>query len=161
MAELIFYVLALGVCITAILTVTARHIFHSAVYLSMCLLSIAGLYFYLDAAFIGVIQVLVYIGGIITLFIFAIKLTANMDDLSIPQVNKQVIPSAIISLTLFAIMLYSIGSVGWAFYYQAGSLSLPDLGRALMTRYVLPFEFISLVLLSVMVGAIVIGRVKK
>jgi len=161
MAEIIFYILALLVCISAILTVTARHIFHSAVYLAMCLLSIASLYFYLDAAFVGVIQVLVYIGGIITLFIFAIKLTANMDDLSIPQINKQVIPSVLFAVALFTIMLFAIGSANWSFYQPAGYFSLPDLGRSLMTRYVLPFELISIVLLAVMVGAIVIGRVKK
>ena len=54
-------------------TVTSRHIFHSAVWLALCLLSVASIYFYLDAEFLGVIQVLVYIGGVITLFVFAIK----------------------------------------------------------------------------------------
>jgi len=161
MAEIIFYFLALCVCIFSLLTVTSRHIFHSAVWLSMCLLSIASIYFYLEASFVGVIQVLVYIGGIITLFIFAIKLTANIDDISIPQINRQVIPSAVTAVALFAIMIWTISSANWGFYHKGGHVPLTDLGRSLMTRYVLPFELISVVLLAVMIGAIVIGRVRK
>ena len=161
MAEIIFYIIALSTCISAVLTVVSRNIFHSAVWLSFCLLSIAGIYFYLNAPFIGVIQVLVYIGGIITLFIFAIKLTAHIDDLSIPQTNKQVIPSAMAAGLLFGILIYAVKGSSWISFESNTELTLPDLGKSLMTTYVLPFEFISVVLLAVMVGAIVIGKVKK
>ena len=161
MTEIIFYCIALSTCIFAILTVISRNIFHSAVWLSFCLISIAGLYFYLNAPFIGVIQVLVYIGGIITLFIFAIKLTAHIDDLKIPQTNKQIIPSAIAAGLLFGILIYAIKKSSWISFESNSDFTLQDLGRSLMTKYVLPFEFISIVLLAVMIGAIVIGKVKK
>ncbi len=161
MAEIIFYIIAFYTCLFAFLTVTSRHIFHSAVWLSLCLVSIASVYFYLDAQFLGVIQVLVYIGGIITLFIFAIKLTAHIDDLSIPQLNKNIVLPFLVSAGFFGILLYTIVRSPWAICQPQNSLTLPELGKSLMTVYVLPFEFISMILLAVLVGAIVIGKVKK
>jgi NADH-quinone oxidoreductase subunit J len=160
-AEIIFFLIALSTCVCALLTVTSRHVFHSAVWLSLCLLSVASLYFYLQAEFLGVIQILVYIGGIITLFIFAIKLTAHIDDQSIRQVNRQKIPSALAAATLFGILIYVTKSFSRPLSETPVSFTLQELGHSLMTKYVLPFEFISVLLLAVMVGAIVIGRVKK
>ena len=139
---------------------TSRNIFHSAVWLALCLLNLAGIYFYLNAPFLGVIQVLVYIGGIITLFVFAIKLTAHIGDASIRQINQQVIPSAILAVLFFASLIYGIGSYHWT-SRMTTDFTLNDLGRSLMTTYLLPFEFISLILLAVLIGAIVIGKVKK
>jgi NADH-quinone oxidoreductase subunit J len=159
--EIIFYLIALSVCVFAVLTVTARLIFHSAVWLSLCLLSVAGLYFYLNAGFLGVIQVLVYIGGIITLFIFAIKLTARIDDPSIRQANRQTLSSALVAGTLLAALVHA------AVFFSKGpprpgaDLTIKDLGKSLMTTCILPFEFISVLLLAVMIGAIVIGRARK
>ena len=162
MAESIFYVIALGACIFAFLTVISRDIFHSAVWLSMTLLSIAGIYFLLEAEFLGVIQILVYIGGIITLFVFAIKLTARIGDKTIQQANTQLIPAGIASIILLALLLNVIRSNPWVqSQSSAKALALKEIGQSLMTTYVLPFELISLVLLAAMVGAIVIGKVKK
>ena len=161
MAEIIFYFIALSTCVFAFLTVASRNIFHCAVWLAMCLLNVAAIYFYLDAQFVGVIQILVYIGGIITLFIFAIKLTAHIDDLTIPQANKQVLPSVLIVGLLFVLLLAVIARSPWAISETQPSISLKEIGQSLMTVYVLPFEFISVVLLAVMVGAIVIGKVKR
>ena len=162
MAEFIFYLIALSACVFASLTVISRDIFHSAIWLAMTLLSIAGIYFYLDAEFLGVIQILVYVGGIITLFIFAIKLTAKIGDITVRQANEQVLVSSIASLVLLYLLFNIIGSHPWAkLPPEAKAISLKELGRSLMTGYVLPFEFISLILLAAMVGAIVVGRVKK
>lgn len=162
MIELSFYIMAGSACIFAFLTVFSRNIFHSAMWLSMALLGVAGIYFFLDANFLGVIQVLVYIGGIITLFVFAIKLTANIESKSVRQVNEQVLASSICAVILFVFLLKAIHAAPWkALLPQARSLSLPEIGKALLTEYVLPFEFISLILLAAMIGAIVIGKEKQ
>ena len=161
MPDITFTIIALCVCVFACLTVLSRHIFHSAVWLSMCLLSVAGIYFYLDAQFVGVIQILVFIGGVITLFIFAIKLTAHIDDHSIKQFNKQIIPSSLVAIGFFVFLIQTITRSPWAVSEPAPSLTLKDLGISLMTTYLLPFELISLVLLAVMVGAIIIGKAGK
>ncbi len=162
MDTFIFYIIAFSTCIFAFLTVASRDIFHSAVWLSLTLLSVAGIYFYLDATFLGVIQVLVYIGGIITLFIFAIKLTAKIGDKTIQQANQQALLSGMAAFVLFLIIFKIIGSHPWAETLpNAEVISLKQIGESLLTRYILPFEFISLLLLAAMVGAIVIGKVKK
>ncbi len=162
MSEIIFILIALAVCIFAFLTVLSRNVFHSAVWLAMTLLSISGIYFYLGAEFLGVIQILIYVGGIVTLFVFAIKLTANIEDATIKQTNQQVIFAGILSVALFLIFLKVIGFYPWQAGLLSGeSISLKQLGQLLMTTYVVPFEFISLILLAAMVGAIVIGKIKK
>ena len=162
MADLTFLFIASGVCIFSVLAVLARDVFHCAVWLAMTLLSVAGIYFYLDAEFLGVIQVLVYVGGIMTLFIFAIKLTSRIGDSAIRQTNEQFIPSLVAVFALLCFLFKIIAANPWApAQSHVAILSLKDLGRSLMTNYLLPFEFISLLLLAVLVGAIVIGRVKK
>ena len=162
MAEFIFYSIATSACVFALLTVLSRDIFHCAVWLALTLLSVAGVYFYLDAEFLGIIQVLVYVGGIITLFVFAIKLTAHIGDKTIRQSNEQVLLSSIVSLIFFYLLIRIIGSNPWASSkLETETISLKQIGESLMTAYALPFEFISLLLLVAMVGAIVIGKVKK
>jgi len=161
-ADIIFYIIALSTCLFAFLTVASRDVFHSAVWLSLTLLSVAAIYFYLDAQFLGVIQVLVYIGGIITLFIFAIKLTAKIGDKTIQQANEQALLSGLAAFVFFIILFKMIALHPWAeLQPQAPVFSLEDIGKSMLTTYVLPFEFLSLLLLAAMVGAIVIGKVRK
>ena len=162
MSVVSFYLMAAGACLFALLTVLSRNIFHSALWLSMALLGVAGIYFFLDANFLGVIQVLVYIGGIITLFVFAIKLTANIESKSVRQINEQVFAAGVCVVILFVFLFKAIRTAPWkGLLPQAKILSLPEIGKALLTEYVLPFEFISLILLAAMIGAIVIGKEKK
>ncbi len=162
MAELIFYFIGACLCVFSFLAVFSRNIFHSAVWLALALLSVAGIYFYLGAEFLGVIQILVYIGGIVTLFIFAIKLTAHIEDVKIRQTNEQFLSGGIVVLVIFTILLRVVVSHPRVTAGAGENLtSLREIGKSLMTVYALPFEFISLVLLAAMVGAIVIGKVKK
>ena len=169
MAEFCFYFIALSTCAFALLTVISRDVFHSAVWLAMTLLSISGVYFYLAAEFLGVVQILVYVGGIITLFVFAIKLTARIGDASFKQTNQQVAVSGAVCIIFLALLFKIVGQNPWV---KGGSdlagvdmasqaQALKNLGQELVTTYVLPFEFISLLLLAAMVGAIVIGKVKQ
>lgn len=157
-----FYSLAGLTCLFALFVVISRNVFHSAIFLALTLIGVAGVYLYLDAEFLAVIQVLIYVGAIITLFIFAIMLTTKIQDLAIRQTNSQVLISALAALTLLFLFINIINRNPW----QAGvSLALPldlsRLGKSLMTTYALPFEVISLILLAALVGAIVIGKVKK
>lgn len=162
METFVFYFIAFCTCVFALLTVTSRNIFHNAVWLALTLLSVSGIYFYLDAQFLGVIQVLVYIGGIITLFVFAIMLTADIGDTSIRQINQQVFVAGVAALALFLFLLKMIHVTPWKALPDAAPPSgLPVLGVSLLTKYLLPFEFLSVLLLAAMVGAIVIGKVKR
>jgi NADH-quinone oxidoreductase subunit J len=160
-----FYVLAALACVFALGVVTSRNIFHCAVSLALSLFCIAGVYLFLNAEFLAIVQVLIYVGAIVTLFIFAIMLTANIGDRSIRQTNRQVLVSAAVSAAILLFFACIIIGDPWK---DAGAgaggalqLGLNDIGRSLMSTYALPFEFISLILLAALVGAIVIGRVRK
>lgn len=161
MNDIAFLTISLAICVFGLLTVLTPHVFHGAVWLSLCLISVSGIYFFLDASFVGVIQVLVYIGGIITLFIFAIKLTSQLDDLTKKQTNEQVFPSALAVIVLFVLMYFSLRGANYATPVGIADMSIAKIGKSLLTTYVLPFEFLSLLLLAALVGAIVIGKAKK
>lgn len=158
----IFYFIAALTVILALCTVLAKNVFSAAIALALMLLSVAGVYFYLEAEFLAIAQVLVYVGAIIILFVFAIMLTARIEDASIRQTNDQILPSAIAALALFGLLCAGILGFSWQ-KADPGLpvLSLEQLGESLMTIYVFPFEFVSLILLSALIGAIVIGKVKK
>lgn len=163
MTEFVFYTIAVSLCVFAVLAVTVGDVFHGALWLTFTLLSVAGIYFFLGAPFLGVIQVMVYVGGIMTLFIFAIKLTANIGDTSIRQLTRQFWPGAVLSGAVLVLMRAAINVNAWS-VMRLPSEQGPDLkvlGAELLTKYMLPFEFISLLLLAALVGAIVIGKVKK
>ncbi len=163
LTKVIFYSLAGAVCLFAALVVLSRNIFHSVVFLAFTLISIAGIYLYLDAEFLAVVQVLIYMGAIITLFLFAIMLTARIYDESAKQRNQQVFISAIICLAMlsFLIMNIIIEKAWQASGNKSTPLDLKILGVSLMSKYVLPFEVISVILLVALIGAIVIGKAEK
>lgn len=149
-------VLALG-------AVLFRNIFHSALSLVGTLVGIAVLYIALEAEFIAVVQVLLYVGAVMTLVIFAIMLTHKIGDQWIPQTNRQSLPAFLILLgfvgTLGSLLLKNAAAI------PAGSPAVPfarvsvlGLGKALLGPYVFPFEVVSIVLIGALIGAVVIAR---
>jgi len=157
-----FYPIACLTLIFAFLVVTGRNIFHSAVYLAFTLIGIACVYLYLDAEFLAVIQVLIYVGAIVTLFIFTIMLTANIDTGSIRGRLGRISLSLVASLAILFILIKVITISPWhGDPPQTSFFGLPELGKSLMSKYVLPFEIISLISLAALVGAIVIGGRRK
>lgn len=162
MNDALFYFIALGLSVFAVLSVTVRNVFHSAIWLALALLSVSGVYLFLDAEFLGVTQILVYVGGIMTLFVFAIMLTSRIGDQTIRQVCRQFWPALLVAFLLSAIFGLLIAADPWMSIHSVGhGTDLNTLGRSLVTRYALPLEFMSLLLLVALVGAIVIGKVKK
>lgn len=157
-----FYVIAALTVIFALGVVSSRNIFHCAIYLALSLFCIAGVYLFLNAEFLAVVQVLIYVGAIVTLFLFAIMLTANIGDRSIRHTNRQVLAGGVTAVIISAFFIFVIIGEPWRkSLVQAQPLSLQEIGKSLMSVYALPFEVISLILLAALVGAIVIGRVKK
>lgn len=158
-----FYFIAGLTLVFAFFVVLSRHIFHAAVYLAVVLIGIAGVYLYLDAEFLAVVQVLIYVGAIVTLFIFTVMLTADIDRGTFAGTLKRMSAGALVSLAIFFILFKIINMVtAWKTVLPGGaSVSLPQLGKSLMTQYALPFEVISLISLAALVGAIVIGKAEK
>lgn len=163
----IFYGLCASVIIFALLVVSLRNAFHCALALAAALISVAGIFVYLDAEFLAVIQILIYVGAIVTLIIFAIMLTTKMTDAAVKQTNKQRFPSFVISSLFFVILLIVFSEITWpVFAPQSGAspgrslalVSLDAFGRELLGTYLVPFEVISAVLLSALIGALYISR---
>ncbi|MDP2942492.1 MAG: NADH-quinone oxidoreductase subunit J [Candidatus Omnitrophota bacterium] len=159
-----FYFIAALTCLFAFMVVTSRDIFHCAVFLAATLFGVACVYLFLNAEFLAVVQVLIYVGAIVTLFIFAIMLTTKIHDKAIRQTNHQVLIGGALALALLFSLIIIINQDPWkasAAGTTSGYLGLGELGKSLMSTYALPFEVISLILLAALVGAIVIGRTYK
>ncbi len=155
-----FYLLSIFAILGALGVVLARRVFHSALFLVVALASVAGIFIILGADFLGVVQVVVYIGAIMVLILFGIMLTPQ--QVSMPSLGGpgQVVAGAAIALIIL------VGSVAVAVSSRwprstAAPLDLPTtetIGRGLLTTYALPFEVASILLLVAMIGAIVVAR---
>lgn len=154
----IFYAIAGLIVVFALLSVTLRNIFHSALALIVALLGIAAIYIYLDAEFLALVQVLIYVGAIMTLIIFGIMLTLKISDRTLKQHNQQKLLAFLIagSMGFVLIVVFSRFRVKEAVSSKAAP-AIADIGRELLTTYALPFEVISIVLLAALIGAIVVS----
>jgi NADH-quinone oxidoreductase subunit J len=155
----IFYLLAAFTVWAAAVVVLGRNIVRAAVALIFTFCGMAALYVLLDAEFLAAVQVLIYVGGITILLLFAIMLTSRISSATARVINDQVIFSAIAAGGLLVGLIYAAVR---GIPALSGPPRLPEtapfLGRALLTTYALPFEVVSILLLAGMVGAIVLAR---
>jgi NADH-quinone oxidoreductase subunit J len=174
-AELIiFYILAAIVGIGSILTVTTKSIMRAATYLFFVLLGTAGFYFLMGFTFLGAVQVMVYAGGIVVLYVFAILLTKGVRDKLSKRSLGKIIASLVATLAGAALLLFiilshnfvnSVAGVSTADKMLAPSESLipiDKIGSYMLSSgadgYLLPFEAVSVLLLASIVGGLIIAR---
>ena len=165
--QILFIIVAAITLIAGLSVVTSRNLIHSALWLILTLFGVAIFYVLLDAGFFAVIQVIIYIGAIAILFIFAAMLTRRVMQDTGPQTNPNWWLGALIALLLFAGIALVL--VNWqGFNTAAPELSnasgrINQLGLALVSpdQYVLPFELASILLVAAMVGAIYVAGEKK
>jgi NADH-quinone oxidoreductase subunit J len=165
--QIVFLVTAVVTLGSALMVVTSRHLIHAALWLILALFGVAVLYAVLNAGFLAVAQVVIYIGAISILIIFAVMMTrALIDDFS-KQLNAQWWLAALVTLALFGGLSYMFGS--WEGFSSTmppmavGSDPLRQLGVALVSpnAYLIPFELASVLLLGALIGAIMIAREKR
>ena len=157
--ETIFYILAAIIIGSAVMVVSLKNIFHSALFLVLCFFSVAGIYILLEAEFLAAVQILIYVGAITVLIIFAIMLTHKLYSAKIRQSNEQVIPGLIIVGTLLVATLFALSKTAWKLSSEIPTAqSTISIGKLLLTTYVLPFEVVSVVLLTALIGAVIIAR---
>lgn len=153
------YILVAIMLFSAVGVVTVKNIFHAALLLGLTLLSIAGLYLLLGSEFLAAVQLFVYIGGILTLIIFAIMFTKNLCDKSIRQANEQKGTAFCVSALILLTMVYAI--LKTPLPDHAGVLKITDtasIGHVLFLDYVLAFEILSVILLVALMGAIILAK---
>jgi NADH-quinone oxidoreductase subunit J len=166
-AQIIFLITAAVILGSALMVVSTRNLVHAALWLIVTLFGAAVLYAILNANFLAVVQVVVYIGAIAILFIFAIMLTRReMLDRG-PQLNRGWWLSAIIAVLTFGGLFWMLQS--WSGFSKAapdfpsGYDAVSQLGKALIspTGFVLPFEVASVLLLAALVGAVYVAFTRK
>jgi NADH-quinone oxidoreductase subunit J len=160
--DIVFYVFALITVVSAFIVVFSRNIVYSAFSLLFTFFGVAGLYVLLNADFLAVTQLLIYVGGILILLLFGVMLTSKVIDVRMKTGALQTIPA----VTLVAGLAGVLCGVFYVADWKRASLpelksTAPKLGEMLMTTYLLPFEVASIVLLVALVGAAMIARREK
>ncbi len=161
-SQIIFYLLSACMLLGAVLAVTTRKIFRAAIWLLFSLVCIAGLYFWMEVAFIAAVQIIVYVGGIVVLIIFSIFLTRQSGkEMARPIRSRALLAGLAVSagFVFACVLLYKNA------FPENNNVPLhadvAEIGTQLLSitshGYVLPFEVVSILLLAAMVGCIVIA----
>jgi NADH-quinone oxidoreductase subunit J len=159
MLPFVFIILSIITLGAALAVVTSKNLFHSALFLILSFVGVAGLYILLEAGFLAAVQILVYVGAISILIIFAIMLTRRLMAKELVQRNAQWGISGLVALLLFIVLGFVLLRVNWPVVEAAvPQESISILGQELMNTYVLPFEVASVLLLVALVGSIIIAR---
>jgi NADH:ubiquinone oxidoreductase subunit 6 (subunit J) len=138
--------------------VTLRNIIHSAVAMMVCFGSLAGMYALLGAPIVAAAQVLIYLGAISVLILFAIMLT-QAGDANLPSpFHRQVWLAAIAALVVVGLIGWAVTATDWGNATVIVGIVLDTMAAALFTDYALPFEILSLLLLAAIIGAIYLAR---
>ncbi len=158
-AQVVFYGACLLMLGSALYVVLGRNLVHCAFALVATLVGVAVFYVFLGADFLAGAQVLIYVGGILTLLLFGVMLTNRIYNLNISTGAVQVFPGAVAAGLVFAVLVWIIRSVDWNAMDTGdpGPTSEP-LGKLLVGDYLLPFEIASVLLLIALMGAAMLVR---
>lgn len=157
--DLLFYVIAAVTLLGAAGVALSRHIVYAAFSLMTTLLGVAALYVFLAADFLAVVQLAIYVGGILVLTIFAVMLTQRIEDVHISNRAVGRVPALVVIGAIGCGMGTAL--LGAAFTTATALPAEPmaaRLGRAFLDQYLLPFELASVVLLAALVGATALAR---
>lgn len=171
--KVLFFLSTFLIFLSSISLTTTKNIMHSCIFLLGSLIGVAGLYVTLGADFVAATQIMVYVGGVVILMVFAVMLTGGKDFVSKAQALMGLIPSM---GNTFTYILGGICSIVMMFSFikifsnlkgltQTANLEMKstvyDIGKLLMTDHILAFELSSILLLGAFIGAAIIARPKK
>jgi len=162
-----FYAIAAVVLASAVLMVTSRHLVHSVVYMVISFVAVGALFILLEAEFVAAVQILVYAGGIVVLFLFVVMLVNVTETYQVEFLHRQWLPAMVLSLLLAAQIGFLVWGNGGALAADPGASAAvlradggntETMGMIIYTEYLLPFEAASVLLLVAMIGAIYLSR---
>jgi NADH:ubiquinone oxidoreductase subunit 6 (subunit J) len=160
-SQVVFIILSAVALLGAVGVVTNRNLFRSALFLVLSFIGVAGFYILLEADFLAMVQLLVYVGAISILIIFAIMLSRRIMSPEVKMVNEQWVGALLAAGALLVILVFVLLSVHW----PTAQADVPqdmivELGKALVDpeQFLLPFEVASVLLLVALVGAVVVAR---
>ena len=162
--QVVFVLLSAIAVVSALLVVTTSHLVHAALWLVVTLGSVAGIYLVLAAEFVAWVQVLIYVGAVVVLLLFALMLTRAPTGPQPDLTVRRAAPAAVVAL-LVAALLGTTVVAG----FRDVRLDLDETvvgtaqvtGETIFSRWVLPFEVLSVLLLAALVGAIVLSRLRS
>jgi len=158
-----FFTLSLLTIVGAAAALTLRNLIHCVLALMLAFVGLAGLYLQLDAQFIGFAQVLVYIGAVAILIVFAILLTRGAATPSQSILSPSWVINSIVSFAIFAVLAWTIHSSLATRHAipPKPEATVKQIGNALMSRFALPLEVVGLLLTAALVGAVTIAMQDK
>ena len=160
MAETVaFWSLAVVLVGSALAVVLSKNLFHSVLWLALALTGTAGVFLLLEAEFLAAVQLLLYAGGIVTIVVFAIVVTERLVGERITQTNRRITAGAVTSLALIALVVNAITRQPLATVREPLPSDLTrTIGESILTRFVLPFELLGVLMLAAMLGAVYFAR---
>ena len=161
---LVFYFMAVFISVCSILTVTTRHMVRSATYLLFTLFGTAGIYFLLGYTFLGSVQIMVYAGGIVVLYVFSILLTSGEGDRTTKLKRSKLLAG--LGATVGGAIIVVFITLKHKFLVTTDlvplEINIKTIGHSMLSSdkfgYLLPFEAVSILLLACIVGGLVIAR---
>lgn len=165
--EIVFYVVAAAIAVCSVLAVTTGKILRAATYLLFVLFGTGAIYGILGYTFLGAVQLMVYAGGIVVLYVFSILLTQSDKDMKYRMNRAKLISVLLTTLVGAALVLFLVLTNGFALNMIPQGVELPVRGIGLALtgtgkyQFILPFEVVSILLLACMIGGILIARKDK
>jgi NADH-quinone oxidoreductase subunit J len=161
--DILFYFFAVVTLGSGMIVVFSKNIIYSAFSLLFTFFGVAGLYVLLNADFLAVTQLLIYVGGILVLLLFGVMLTNKVVDVEMKTGTLQTVPASIIVALLAGTLCGVLYVSDWKIVPGNPSVATtaPNLGEMFMTTYLLPFEIASVVLLVALIGAALYARKER
>ena len=156
--DIIFFVLAEILIGSGLLVVTMRDIIRCGLAMIVCFGALAGIYVVAGAPLVAATQVLVYIGAISVLVLFAIMLTQTKAAPSRLVFQTQAVPAAIAAIVIAILIALTVGATDWGALDHRVHTATAELARVLFADYVLPFEVVSVLLLAAVVGGVFLAK---
>lgn len=166
MEQFFFYLFAVIAVVSAICVVTVRNAVHSAFFLIVTLLQMAAMFILLRSPFLAAVQVFIYVGAVMVLFLFAVMVLDIGKEKLREHLHSQTIPAVVTVLILLFVVGYLVtrgrltAPLG-AYTEEVLAKNTEVIGKALYTKYIFPFEVVSLLLLIALIGAIVLVMREK
>jgi NADH:ubiquinone oxidoreductase subunit 6 (subunit J) len=157
-ADALFWVLAAVMIGAGFLVVTMRDIIRCGLAMIVCFLALAGIYVLMGAPLLGAAQVIVYIGAISVLVLFAIMLTQTKDAPSRLVFQTQAVPAAIASVIVAVLIALAVAATDWGELPQRVRLATSTMSKVLFDRFTFPFEIVSVLLLAAVIGGVFLAK---
>ena len=159
--DALFWLFAAVMIGSAFLVVTMRDIIRCGLAMIVCFGSLAGIYAIIGAPLLAAAQVIVYIGAISVLILFAIMLTQTKDAPSRLVFQTQAVPAAIASIVIAVVLALAVGATDWGEAAKRVRLTAEAMSSVLFNSFVLPFEIVSVLLLAAVIGGVYLAKREK